>query len=53
MLFFLNVAGNGNIFPALRLTNACKTFNFRIKVGNVQMVLFSVFFRMKVVFNYF
>jgi hypothetical protein len=53
MLFFLNVDGNGNIFPTLRLNNSCKTYNFRIKVGNVQIVLFSVFFRMKVVFNYF
>jgi len=38
MLFSLSFALKGVCLPPLRGNNSCKTNNFRIKVGNVEMV---------------
>jgi hypothetical protein len=37
MLFSLNFAWKGILFPFLKGDNSCKTYDCRIKVGNVQM----------------
>jgi hypothetical protein len=38
MLFSLNYTWEGTLLPNLKGNNSCKMYNFRIKVGNVQMV---------------
>jgi len=37
-VIFIELSIKGNCFPALKDNNSCKTYNFRINVGNVQMV---------------
>jgi hypothetical protein len=37
----LNFAWKGTILHSLHANKSCKTYNFRIKVGNVQMVYFQ------------
>ena len=37
----LNFAWKGTILHSLHSNKSCKTYNFRIKVGNVQMVYFQ------------
>ena len=37
----LNFAWKGTILHSLHANTSCKTYNFRIKVGNVQMVYFQ------------